>query len=86
MSGICRVGVDTAGGVILGGGNSSVFVNGSLAAVDKDNVQGHGNGVHSGPVMIANSNVFINGKMVCKAGDQATCGHIASGSGNVNIG
>jgi uncharacterized Zn-binding protein involved in type VI secretion len=86
MSGICRVGVDSAGGIILGGGNSTVFANGALVAVNGDAVQGHGNGVHAGPTMIASSTVFINGKMACKAGNQATCGHAASGSGNVNIG
>lgn len=86
MSGICRVGVDSAGGIILGGGNSTVFANGALASVDGDVVQGHGTGTHASPTMIASSTVFINGKMACKASNQATCGHVASGSGNVNIG
>lgn len=68
MSGICRVGVDSAGGVILGvNQNGTVFANGSLVSVDKDRVQGHGVGEHAGPVMVANSkNVFINGIAVCK--------------------
>ena len=87
MSGICRVGIDTAGGVILGGGQNFVFANGSLVSVDNDPVQGHGPGVHAGPVMIAGSkNVFINGIAVCNAGDLATCGHSASGSSNVFVG
>ena len=88
MSGICRVGVDSAGGVILGvNQNGTVFANGSLVSVDKDRVQGHGVGVHAGPVMVANSkNVFINGIAVCKETNQATCGHPASGSINVFVG
>ena len=85
MSSICRVNVDTAGGVILGGGNSTVYANGSLVSVDQDRVQGHGTGTHSNPVMIASSTVFIGGKMVCKAGNKATCGHSAVSSSNVFI-
>ena len=88
MSGICRVGVDSAGGVILGvNQNGTVFANGSLVSVDKDRVQGHGVGEHAGPVMVANSkNVFVNGIAVCKETNQATCGHLASGSINVFVG
>ena len=88
MSGICRVGVDSAGGIILGvNQNGTVFANGSLVSVDKDGVQGHGVGEHAGPVMVANSkNVFINGIAVCKETNQATCGHPASGSINVFVG
>lgn len=81
MPGIARVGVDSAGGLILGGNQSSVYVNGSLAAVKGDAVQGHGSGIHSGPVMVGGSNnVFAEGIGVCRAGDSASCGHTASGS------
>ena len=87
MPGICRVGVDSAGGVILGGGQSFVYANGALVAVDGDPVAPHGVAPHAAPVMIAGSkNVFINGIAVCNAGDLATCGHSASGSSNVNVG
>ena len=87
MPGICRVGIDTAGGVILGGGQNFVFANGALVSVHGDRVQGHGVGEHAGPTMIAGSkNVFINGIAVCNAGDLATCGHSASGSSNVFVG
>ena len=60
MPGICRVGVDVAGGVILGVlQDGTVFANGSLVSVHDDAVQPHGVGVHAGPRMIANSkNVF----------------------------
>lgn len=88
MGGICRVGVDSAAGVILGvNQNGTVFANGSLVSVDKDKVQGHGPGAHAGPVMIANTkNVYVNGIAVCKEGNTATCGHPASGSNNVFVG
>ncbi|RYA23898.1 hypothetical protein CRU96_05685 [Malaciobacter halophilus] len=87
MSGICRVGVDSAGGVILGGGQNFVYANGALVAVDGDPVAPHGVAPHAAPVMIAGSkNVFINGIAVCNAGDLATCGHASSGSSNVNVG
>ena len=88
MSGISRVGVDSAGGKIIGMlQDGTVFANGSNVSVNSDPVQGHGVGVHAGPVMVANSNnVFINGIMVCKAGNQATCGHPSSGSSDVIVG
>ena len=88
MPGVCRVGVDVAGGTIIGVvQNGTVFANGSLVSVDSDDVQGHAPGVHAGPVMIAGSkNVFINGIAVCNAGDLATCGHPATGSSNVFVG
>ena len=88
MPGICRIGIDTAGGVIIGVvQDGTVFANGALVSVDNDSVQGHGPGPHAGPTMIAGSNnVFINGIAVCNAGDLATCGHTATGSNNVFIG
>lgn len=81
MPGIARVGVDTAGGTILGGGQSTVFVNGSLVAVIGDAVQGHGSGPHGSPVMVEGSpNVFAEGIGVCREGDEASCGDTATGS------
>jgi len=88
MSGICRVGVDSAGGVITGvKQDGTVYANGSLVSVNADPVAPHGSGAHGSPVMIANSkNVFVNGIAVCKKGNTATCGHPASGSSNVFVG
>ncbi len=48
--GACRVGVDTAGGVITGPGAPKVFVEGSVVSLVSDNIQGHGLHPHSGPV------------------------------------
>lgn len=81
MPGIARVGVDTAGGTILGGGQSSVYVNGALAAVIGDAVAGHGIAPHDAPVMVGGStNVFAEGIGVCREGDAASCGDTATGS------
>lgn len=87
MSGVARVGVDTASGVITGGGQSFVFANGALIVVVGDAVVPHGSGLHGGPTMgNGSSSVFINSIPVCRAGDAATCGHVATGSSNVFAG
>ena len=81
MPGLARVGTDTAGGVIQGGGQSTVFCNGSLVAVIGDLVAGHGRSPHSNPTMVeGSSSVFAEGIGVCREGDAASCGHTASGS------
>lgn len=87
MPGISRLYTDRAGGSLISGSNSTVFVNGNPAAVIGTNVAGHGKSPHSGPVMISGSgSVFVNGLSVCRQGDSASCGHTASGSGNVSAG
>lgn len=87
MPGISRVGQDAAGGTILPGANGSVFVNGMLAAVRGCPVAGHGKNEHSGPSMVgASGSVFVQGIGVCRQGDPASCGHTASGSGDVFAG
>jgi len=84
MPGISRVGKDAAGGTIVGALAPTVIVNNSPIAVKGAPVSGHGRGSHSGPVMVGSSgNVFANNIPVCRAGDAASCGHPASGSGNV---
>jgi uncharacterized Zn-binding protein involved in type VI secretion len=87
MPGISRVGADAAGGTIVGNLAPTVFVNGSPIAVQGAAVAGHGRSPHSGPVMVgASGTVKANGIPVCRAGDPASCGHAASGSGDVNAG
>lgn len=87
MTGIVRNNIDSAGGGVCGTGNGTVYVNGQTAAVLNDAVTGHGVALHASPVMVqASSTVFFNGIAVCRAGDQASCGHAATGSGNVNAG
>lgn len=88
MSGVARVGIDAAGGVILGGRQNFVYCNGALVSVVGDAVAGHGPGVHAGPTMAqGSSSVFINGIPVCRQGDLATCGDAATpGSSNTFVG
>ena len=86
MPGICRDSVDSAGGALIAS-QSTVTANGKAVVVNGDAVTGHGPSPHSAPTMIAGSNsVTVGGKAVCNAGDSATCGHTASGSGNVSVG
>ncbi len=86
MPGIARnAGTDVAGGSIIKG-SPNVFANNKPVARVGDNVSGHGKGPHRGPVMAAGSgNVLTNNIPTCRAGDPATCGHPASGSGNVIV-
>ena len=87
MPGISRVGVDAAGGTIVGNLAPTVKVNGSPVAVKGATVSGHGRSPHSSPVMSGSSGtVKANGIAICRAGDTATCGHAASGSGDVKAG
>ena len=87
MPGAARVGKDAAGGTINGPGVPSVKVNGAPISVPGDAVAGHGDSPHAGPTMSGCSGtVKAGGKGVCRAGDAATCGHAASGSGDVIIG
>lgn len=86
MTGAVRRGQDYAGGVLIQG-SPDVDTNGTPQVRKGDAVQGHGSGVHAGPVMAEGSlTVFVNGIPACHEGHKATCGHPASGSGNVFIG
>lgn len=87
MSGASRVGVDAAGGTIVGNLAPTVFVNGAPIAVNGAAVKYHDLAPHDSPVMVAGSNrVYAHGILVVHAGDAATCGHAASGSSNVFTG
>lgn len=86
MKRVCRVNKDYAGGIIEGGGNTHVKVNGFYVAVDGDKVRPHGNSEHSNSKLIANSKVRINGKMICVEDNYSTCGHTATSTSNVKIG
>lgn len=86
MYGITRVGIDTAGGLILGGGQSFVTVQGHFWAVVGDAVAGHGEAPHDNPVMIQGSSfITINGIPACREGDSASCGHAATGSETMKV-
>lgn len=83
---VSRVGVDAAGGTILGMGGAGFTVAGATIAVVGDAVAGHGDAPHSAPTMVTGQAAFrVNGIAVCRAGDLATCGHAASGSSSFSV-
>ena len=87
MPGITRCFTDNAGGVVLGGSNSTVSVNGVPGAVITTPISGHGDGPHAAPWMAgASTSVYFSGLPVCRVGDTASCGHIATGSSDVFAG
>lgn len=89
MPGISRVGVDTAGGTIVGNLAPTVFVNGAPIVVQGADVESHPPfPPHTGqPVMVGHSStVFACGIPVVRQGDAASCGHPATGSGSVFAG
>lgn len=87
MPGVARdAGVDSAGGAIIAG-SPNVYTNNAPTARVGDAIAGHGKGPHAGPTMAAGSgNVFTNNIPTSRQGDAATCGHLASGSGDVFAG
>jgi uncharacterized Zn-binding protein involved in type VI secretion len=87
MPGISRVGVDVAGATIVGNLAPTVYVNNAPIAVKGATIEGHGRGAHRSPTMDTSSaTVRANNIEICRAGDSASCGHTASGSGDVNAG
>lgn len=87
MGGVARVGVDTAGGVVLPGPNATVMVNGLPAAVVGCPVAPHGDPPHSTAFLVTGSgSVFVGGLPLVRAGDRASCGHVVTGSGDVLVG
>lgn len=87
MPGISRIAQDSAGGIILSGINATVFANGTPIAVRGSGVAGHGSPPHSAAIMVgASGSVFAQGIGVCRQGDSASCGHVATGSGTVFAG
>lgn len=87
MPGVSRdAGTDSAGGPIIQG-SPDVYTNNDPTVRVGDAVQGHAPGIHAAPVMAAGSgNVFTNNIATVRAGDPATCGDLATGSGDVFAG
>ena len=87
MPGVTRKGTDVAGGALVQG-SPNVFANSKSAVRKGDGVAAHGKPPHAPmPVMVGKSaTVFVNSIGVCRRGDAASCGHPASGSGNVFAG
>ena len=86
MAGVSRDN-DTAGGDLIPS-QGTVFANGELVIVDNDAVAGHGSGKHSAPTIPAGnqSKIYAEGKLIVISGDDATCGHLATGSSDVLVG
>lgn len=87
MPGISRVGLDTAGGLIIGELQTKVKIENRSAVVIGAAIQSHGSGSHGSAVMVTGSSkVFAAGIGVCRQGDTASCGHVATGSSKVFAG
>lgn len=87
MPAITRVGVNQAGGVIVGPGAGTVKAEGARVSLKGDNVAAHGKPPHAAPTMVGSSStVFADGKPVVRAGDAASCGHSANGASTVFAG
>jgi uncharacterized Zn-binding protein involved in type VI secretion len=83
-----RVGIDTAGGLILPTGQQlTVRIQGLPWAVVPAQIADHGSGSHNSAQIVAGSPlVRVGGQPVVRAGLPATCGHVATGSGHVSVG
>lgn len=82
-----RVGVDTAGGVLMSPIVPNVFVNGAPIAVEFTPVSPHGKGPHGGSFMTHGSPLVVaGGSLVNATGDLASCGHPLLSTSNVFIG
>ena len=78
--GIAVVGLDSAGGAQLGGGQSGWTVQGANIVLLGDPVAGHGLPPHAAPVMSsASSWMTLNGIPVVREGNTASCGHPSTG-------
>ena len=91
MPGAARVNDDSAGGTQLGGGQSTVYVEGALWVVQGDALASHAPcptvPSHCAATMTgASATVFAGGLAVCRAGDSASCGHASTGSTTVFAG
>jgi uncharacterized Zn-binding protein involved in type VI secretion len=75
-----------SGGIINGDGQSLVLSGGRPLAVVGCTVQAHAG--HVPPIAMQQGSAFvaIAGKPVCRAGDLASCGHLATGSAFLMIG
>lgn len=91
MPGAARKSQDTAVGTIVSGAES-VIVNGTAVARQGDSIASHApwgppHPPHAAAVMVGCSgSVYAEGKRVSRKGDAASCGHPATGSGDVIVG
>ena len=100
MPAVARCGTDnittghpcTASALIQGANQSSVYIEGSKAAIQGDAILVHtiligDNCVnHASVINAGSSKVFIGGTPIARTGDSADLGAISSGSGKVSAG
>ena len=78
MPGVAVRGIDFAGGRQLAVRVPWFRINGRPVVVVGDPVEDHGK--HSGVTMVQGAAGFrVGGRAVCRAGDQASCGHVTTG-------
>jgi len=58
----------------------NVFIGGKKVAIEDSPVTPHDSDPTHKATMKASSNVFVNGRRVCRDGDKATCGHTVRSS------
>lgn len=81
MPGISRVGLDTAGGLIVNTPQTFFTVEGALVALVGSAIADHGGGSHNSANMAEGSDFLtVNGFAAVLAGHAADCGHLATGS------
>lgn len=88
MASVLRVGLDMAGGLIVGPPLvPNVFVDGAPIVVVGTLIAPHGPTPHDAAAMaVGSATVFAGGLPVCRAGDLATCGDTGHGTSNVSAG
>lgn len=86
MSNVSLVGVDSAGGSIVGPGNPDWTWDGKPISLLGDSIQPHGNSPHVSASIVEGSPwMTINGIPVTRAGSAASCGHSATGSSGMDV-
>lgn len=80
MPNVLRVGIDAAGGTITGNLSPTVTIGGVAVVVVGASVASHGIAPHNNATMVGHSaTVSAGGRLICRAGDAASCGHTGSG-------
>lgn len=80
MPNVLRVGLDAAGGAITGNLSPTVTIGGVAVVVVGASVASHGIAPHNAASMVGHSGtVSAGGRLICRAGDTASCGHAGSG-------
>jgi len=88
MPGIARVRKDSAMGLIVGPGSSTMIVDGSPVSLENDGISSHGKSPHTSPTLVLGyaTTMLVDGKKPAMIGTGATCGHtVTTGSSKMDI-